>query len=84
MAIHEKIDYPEREVKSGATQTQFSGNLEIQTAFDIVLKKIFNISSTSVLHSIRWRRLASCGDCKEIIRLVIKLGRIDKKILSSS
>ena len=29
VAIHEQIDYPEREVKSGATQTQFSGNLKI-------------------------------------------------------
>ena len=32
VAIHEQIDYPEREMKSGATQTQLSGNLKVQTA----------------------------------------------------
>ena len=47
MAIHEKIDYPKREVKSGATQTQFSGNLTSSNVIRYSPEKIFNLEHLS-------------------------------------
>ena len=47
MTIHEQIDYPEREVKSGATQTQFSGNLTSSNVIRYSPEKIFNLEHLS-------------------------------------